>query len=32
MIIKRTNPKKSWNKEQKQITIQILINKILKLK
>jgi len=32
MIIKRTNPKKSWNKKQKQIAIQILINKILKLK
>ncbi len=32
MIIKRTNPKKSWNTEQKQIALKILMNKILKLK
>ena len=28
MIIKRTNPKKSWNTEQKQIALKIIMNKI----
>lgn len=32
MIIKRTNPKKSWNTEQKKIALKIIMNKILKLK
>ena len=32
MIIKRTNPTKSWNTKQKQTALKIIMNKILKLK